>query len=120
AAHDLRDAASLPVPRRSFDATPGKLDGIRIGSSADFGYAAVAPDVRKVFQSAVETLGTLGAGIVPDCVQFAPDMLERILKPIAYTEQAAAVSARDTGALAASDSDYRDIVAKGSAYSGVD
>jgi len=115
AAHDLRDAASLPVPPRSFDATPGKLDGIRIGSSSDFGYAAVAPDVRKAFQSAVETLGSLGAGIAADCVQFAPDMLERILKPIAYTEQAAAVSARDVGALTASDGDYRDIVAKGSA-----
>ena len=120
AAHDPRDAASLPVPPRTFDASPQKLDGIRIGSSADFGYAAVAPDIRKAFQSAVETLGSLGAGIVPDCARFAPDMLERILKPIAYTEQAAAVSARDAGALAFSDSDYRDVVAKGSAYSGID
>ncbi len=120
AAHDLRDAASLPVPSRSFDATPGKLNGIRIGSSADFGYAAVAPDVRKAFQSAVEILGSLGASIVSDCVQFAPDMLDRILKPIAYTEQAAAVSTRDAGALVSSDSDYRDVVAKGSTYSGVE
>jgi len=31
----LRDAASLPLPSRSFDATPVKLDGVRIGSSAD-------------------------------------------------------------------------------------
>src|SRR5205823_3774922 len=45
AAHDLRDAASLPIAARSFDVTPGRLDGIRIGSSADFGYAAVAPEV---------------------------------------------------------------------------
>jgi aspartyl-tRNA(Asn)/glutamyl-tRNA(Gln) amidotransferase subunit A len=120
AAHDLRDAASLPVPPRSFNASPRKLDGIRIGSSVDFGYSAVAPDVRKAFGAAVETLGSLGAGIVPDCVQFAADMLERILKPIAYTEQAAAVSDRDTGALASSDSEYRDIVAKGSSYSGID
>ena len=51
--------------------------------------------------------------IVPDCVHFEPDMLERILKPIAYTEQAAAVAARDASALAGSDSDYRDVVAKG-------
>jgi len=119
ATHDLRDAASLPVPSRSFDATPVRLDGIRIGSSADFGYAAVAPDVRKAFQSAVETLDSLGANIVSDCVNFEPDMLERILKPIAYTEQAAAVSARDYSALMSSDSDYRDVVAKGSEYSGV-
>jgi aspartyl-tRNA(Asn)/glutamyl-tRNA(Gln) amidotransferase subunit A len=120
ATHDLRDAASLPVPARSFDMTPVKLNGIRIGSSADFGYAAVAPDVRKAFQSAVETLGSLGASIVPDCIRLEPDMLERILKPIAYTEQAAAVSARGPEALMASDGEYRDVVAKGASYSGVE
>jgi aspartyl-tRNA(Asn)/glutamyl-tRNA(Gln) amidotransferase subunit A len=120
AAHDPRDAASLAVSSRSFDTTPERLDGIRIGSSVDFGYAAVAADVRKAFGSAVETLGSLGADIVPDCVRFEPDMLERILKPIAYTEQAAAVSSRDAVALAASDSDYRDVVAKGARYSGID
>jgi aspartyl-tRNA(Asn)/glutamyl-tRNA(Gln) amidotransferase subunit A len=120
ATHDPRDSASLAVPSRSFDATPGRLDGIRIGSSVDFGYAAVAADVRKAFQSAVETLGSLGAGIVHDCVRFEPDMLERILKPIAYTEQAAAVSTRDACALASSDSDYRDVVAKGARYSGIE
>ena len=120
AIHDLRDAASLPVPARRFDATPMKLDGIRIGSSIDFGYAAVAPDIRRAFQSAVETLGSLGADIVPDCVQFEPDMLERILKPIAYTEQAAAVSARGAAALMASDVEYRDLVAKGASYSGIE
>jgi aspartyl-tRNA(Asn)/glutamyl-tRNA(Gln) amidotransferase subunit A len=47
-------------------------------------------------------------------------MLERILKPIAYTEQAAAVAARGPGALVSSDSDYRDVLARGSKYSGVD
>ena len=47
-------------------------------------------------------------------------MLERILKPIAYTEQAAAVSARGADALMASDSDYRDVVAKGASYSGIE
>jgi aspartyl-tRNA(Asn)/glutamyl-tRNA(Gln) amidotransferase subunit A len=120
ATHDLRDAASLPVPARSLDARAVKLDGIRIGSSVDFGYAAVALDVRRAFQSAVETLGSLGASIVPDCVQLEFDMLERILKPIAYTEQAAAVSARGAAALMASDSDYRDVVAKGASYSGIE
>ena len=120
AAHDLRDAASLPVPARSFDAAPVKLDGIRIGSSADFGYAAVAPEVRKAFQSAVETLGSLAPTSFPIAFTSKPDILERILKPIAYTEQAAAVAARDASALAASDSDYRDVVAKGATYSGVE
>jgi aspartyl-tRNA(Asn)/glutamyl-tRNA(Gln) amidotransferase subunit A len=120
AAHDLRDAASLPVRSRSFDATPARLNGVRIGSSADFGYAAVAPDVRKAFQAAVDALNSLGAEIIPDCAQFESDMLDRILKPIAYTEQAAAVSARDASALADSDRDYRDVVAKGAVYSGIE
>ena len=82
------------VPARRFDATPVKLDGIRIGSSADFGYAAVAPMFARHFSRRSKCSVRLGADIVPDCVQFEPDMLERILKPIAYTEQAAAVSAR--------------------------
>jgi aspartyl-tRNA(Asn)/glutamyl-tRNA(Gln) amidotransferase subunit A len=120
ATHDLRDAASLPVPARGFDAAPVKLDGIRIGSSADLGYAAVAPEVSKAFQSAVNALASLGADIVSDCVHLEPDILERILKPIAYTEQAAAVAFRDASALAGSDSDYRDVVAKGATYSGVE
>jgi len=120
AAHDLRDAASLPVASRAFDSTPGTLNGLKIGSSVDFGYAAVDPDVRTAFQSATETLASLGAEIFPDCAKFAPDMLDRILKPIAYTEQAAAIANRDADIFATSDQDYREVVAKGRTYSGVD
>ena len=120
AAHDLRDAASLPVASRQFDIAPGKLDGLRIGTSVDFGYAAVDPEVRLAFQSASETLGALGAEIVPDCARFDPDMLDRILKPIAYTEQAAAVAGRDIATLGDSDDDYRNVVAKGRSYRGTD
>jgi aspartyl-tRNA(Asn)/glutamyl-tRNA(Gln) amidotransferase subunit A len=120
AAHDPRDAASLPVALRSFDLTPGRLEGLRIGASEDLGFAAVDADVRMAFRSATETLAGLGAEIVPDCVAFSPDMLERILKPIAYTEQAAAVAGYATEALAASDDDYRGVVAAGRSYSGTD
>jgi aspartyl-tRNA(Asn)/glutamyl-tRNA(Gln) amidotransferase subunit A len=120
AAHDLRDPASLPVPSRSFDVTPAGLDGLKIGTSADLGFAAVDTDVREAFQSAAETLAGLGAELVSDCVALAPDMLERILKPIAYTEQAAAVAGRGREAIAASDDDYRSVVASGRAYSGID
>jgi len=65
AAHDLRDPASLPVPPRSFDVTPGGLDGLKIGTSADFGFAAVDAEVRKAFQSATDILAGLGAELVP-------------------------------------------------------
>jgi aspartyl-tRNA(Asn)/glutamyl-tRNA(Gln) amidotransferase subunit A len=120
AAHDLRDAASLPIASRSFDVTPGKLDGLKIGTSADLGFAAVDADVRKAFLAATETLAGLGADLVPDAIALAPDMLDRILKPIAYTEQAAAVASRHSEALAASDDDYREVIASGSNYSGVE
>lgn len=120
AAHDLRDAASLPVAPRSFDVTAGKLDGLKIGTSVDLGFAAVDADVRKAFYAATEALAALGAELLPDCVEFAPDMLDRILKPIAYTEQAAAVASWKTEGLAASDDDYRDVLATGRLYSGVD
>jgi aspartyl-tRNA(Asn)/glutamyl-tRNA(Gln) amidotransferase subunit A len=120
AIHDLRDAASLKLAPRAFDTSPGELDGLRIGASVDFGYAAVDPDVRGVFQSALASLASLGAEILPDCVAFAPDMLDRILKPIAYTEQAAAVAGRGADALALSDGDYREVIAQGRGYVGVD
>jgi aspartyl-tRNA(Asn)/glutamyl-tRNA(Gln) amidotransferase subunit A len=120
AVHDLRDPASLPVAPRSFDATPGRLDGLKIGTSADLGFAAVDAEVRKAFQSATETLAGLGAELVSECVALPSDMLDRILKPIAYTEQAAAVAGRGSEAIAASDDDYRTVVAGGRAYSGID
>jgi aspartyl-tRNA(Asn)/glutamyl-tRNA(Gln) amidotransferase subunit A len=120
AVHDLRDPASLPVAPRSFDVTPGRLDGLKIGTSADLGFAAVDAEVRKAFQSATETLAGLGAELVSECVALPSDMLDRILKPIAYTEQAAAVAGRGSEAIAASDDDYRAVVAGGRAYSGID
>jgi aspartyl-tRNA(Asn)/glutamyl-tRNA(Gln) amidotransferase subunit A len=120
AAHDLRDAASLPVAPRSFDVTAGRLDGLKIGTSADFGFAAIDADVGNAFQSATEALAALGAELFPDCLDLAPDMLDRILKPIAYTEQAAAVAGRTAESLAACDDDYRSVVAGGRAYGGVD
>jgi len=120
AGHDLRDAASLPVPRRSFDAKAGRLDGVKIGASIDFGFAAVDPDVRKAFAAATDTLAGLGAELVQDCVALPPDMLERILKPIAYTEQSAAVASRSAEQLSASDAEYREVVAQGRAFSGID
>jgi aspartyl-tRNA(Asn)/glutamyl-tRNA(Gln) amidotransferase subunit A len=120
AVHDLRDPASLPVAPRSFDVTPGRLEGVKIGTSADLGFAAVDAEVRKAFQSATETLAGLGAELVSECVALPSDMLDRILKPIAYTEQAAAVAGRGSEAIAASDDDYRTVVAGGRAYSGID
>ena len=66
AGHDVRDAASLPVPPRRFDTTPGSLEGLRIGFTPDLGFAAVSPDVREAFRRAVDALDELGAELVAD------------------------------------------------------
>jgi aspartyl-tRNA(Asn)/glutamyl-tRNA(Gln) amidotransferase subunit A len=42
------------------------------------------------------------------------------LQPIAFTEQAASIDARDPALLSHSDQEYRNVIAKGRTYSGVD
>jgi aspartyl-tRNA(Asn)/glutamyl-tRNA(Gln) amidotransferase subunit A len=120
AGHDARDAASLPVAHRRFAATPGPLDGLKIAFTPDLGFAAVSPDVRRAFAAAVGALADLGAELVPDDLGLDPEVLERTIKPIAYTEQAAAVMTRDALALARSDREYQDLIARGRTYRGTE
>ncbi len=120
AGYDLRDPASLPVSRRNFDASPRPLGGLRIGASMDFGYAAVSPAVRAAFAEAVGVLGACGAGISEDSPTLDPGILEHTLKPIAFTEQAAAVADKSFDHLAGSENEYRDVVKTGRAFSGTD
>ena len=95
AGEDRRDPGSLPFARRTFSAKLRPLDRMRIGFTPDFGYAAVSGDVRTAFKHAIDTLADLGAELHPDHPGVDPDVLEGILQPIAFTEQAAAVSWRD-------------------------
>lgn len=120
AGHDARDAASLPLGPRKYDAMPGRLDGVRIAFTPDLGFAAVAPDVRAAFAGALRILSDLGAELVHDDLGLDPEVLERTLKPIAYVEQAAAVLGRDAQALAPSDREYRDVIERGKQYQGTD
>jgi aspartyl-tRNA(Asn)/glutamyl-tRNA(Gln) amidotransferase subunit A len=120
AGYDLRDAASLPVAARRFDANAGRLDGIRIGASVDLGYAAVSTDVSAAFGKALAILDSCGAQVTMDGPGLDPGILEHTLKPIAFTEQAAAVATKTAADLASSDADYRDVVAAGRRYSGTD
>jgi aspartyl-tRNA(Asn)/glutamyl-tRNA(Gln) amidotransferase subunit A len=120
AGHDGRDPASLPVPRRSFTAQPRHLNGLRIGFSTDLGYAAVMPDVGTAFKRAIDALADCGAEIVAADPGIDPEILKDVLQPIAFTEQAAAVSGRAPAQLTQSDAEYRDVIAKGRTYSGVD
>ncbi len=120
AGYDLRDAASLPVAPLKYDTRPGKLTGLRIGASADFGYAAVDPAVRAAFAKSVDVLERCGADIVADGPALDSDILEHTLKPIAFAEQAAAASGKTLADLVDSDPEYREVVRAGRAYSGTD
>jgi aspartyl-tRNA(Asn)/glutamyl-tRNA(Gln) amidotransferase subunit A len=120
AGHDWRDPGSLPIPRRAFAARAGRLDGLRIGFSTDLGYAAVMRDVRAAFKHAVEALAELGADLMEADPGVDPNVLKDVLQPIAFTEQAAAVSGREPAQLLRSEQEYRDVIAKGQSYSGVD
>jgi aspartyl-tRNA(Asn)/glutamyl-tRNA(Gln) amidotransferase subunit A len=120
AGHDGRDPASLPVSRRPFTARPRQLHGLRIGFSADLGYAAVMPDVRTAFKQAIDALADCGADIVAANPDIDPDILKDVLQPIAFTEQAAAVSRRAPAQLSRSEPEYRDVIAKGQTYTGID
>lgn len=120
AGYDRRDAVSLPQPPRRFDATPGSLAGLRIGVSADFGHAPVAPEVRAAFAAAVDALADAGAEMRPVEVGFSDEILETVLQPIGYTEQATAAMDRDPEALARSDPEFQAVVGKGKGYRGTD
>ena len=120
AAFDPRDPASLPVSPRRFDTNAASLNGIRIGASADLGYAAISPDVRAAFNKALAVLDSCGAQVTIDGPGLDPGILEHTLKPIAFAEQAAAVAGKTSADLASSESDYRDVVTAGRHYSGTD
>ena len=79
-----------------------------------------AGDVRMAFKQAVDTLANLGANMVADDPGVEPDILEHVLQPIAFTEQAAAISERDPVLFVRSEEEYRAVIAKGRTYSGVD
>ena len=120
AGYDPRDGASLPVEPRHFDPHPRPLGGLRIAASADLGHAAVAPTIRAAFAAAVDMVAALGADISNDHPELDPGLLERTLKPIAFTEQAAAVASKSEADLTRSDVDYRRVIAQGRRYSGID
>ena len=116
---DARDPASLALGTRRFDTVPGKLDGVRIACTDDFGSAPVAPSVRAAFAAAVRTLADLGAEMIGEGPRIDDDALTSILQPIAFTEQAAAAGSAAAD-LTGSDAEYRAVIAQGSAYSGIE
>ena len=118
--YDQRDAASLPVGKRHFDAAPGSLDGMRIAASVDFGFAAVAPSIRDAFMAVTHVLANLDAEVIELRTSLGTRLLEDVLQPIGFTEQAAAVMYRKPPEMALSEIEFRSVVARGQTIRGID
>ena len=120
ARYDRRDAVSLPVGKRQFDARPGSLAGLKIAASPDFGFAAVAPSVRDAFADVVGVLANLDADLSELNPALGTRLLEEVLQPIGFTEQAAAVMYRTPAELALSEPEFQAVVARGNSVRGID
>ncbi len=120
ARYDQRDAVSLPQPPRQFSAVPGPLTGLKIAASVDLGFAAVDPQVRRAFEAVVDVLANLGAEIVALPVSLGSGLLENVLQPVGFTEQATAVMYREAADLARSEPEFQSVVAKGNTFRGID
>jgi aspartyl-tRNA(Asn)/glutamyl-tRNA(Gln) amidotransferase subunit A len=120
AGYDARDAASLPVAAQRQGTESPDSGNLRIAFSPDFGYAPVAGEVAATVKAAVDALADAGEHIEAAPIALDPDVLESVLKPIAFTEQAAAVGTRDAAELELSEPGYRAVVSRGRQYRGVD
>lgn len=121
AGHDARDGASLPVMPQRYAAPVGRLEGLRIAFSPDWGWASVDPAVRGAVKQAADRLADLGAEVMARDPGLPDDILETVLKPIGYTEQATAAGmTRDESQFTLSERDFGAVVARGRRYSGVD
>ncbi|MGA2289511.1 amidase [Bradyrhizobium sp.] len=120
AQYDQRDAVSLPVEKRQFRPLQSSLAGLRIAASLDFGFAAVAPSVANAFTEVTNVLADLDAEIIELKTPLGTRLLEDVLQPIGFTEQAAAVMNREAADMALSESEFRSVVAKGRKFRGID
>ncbi|TIS94877.1 amidase, partial [Mesorhizobium sp.] len=120
AGYDVRDAASLALKPQEYSKIPPSARGLRVAFSADFGYAPIDPEVRAAFAAAVDILATAGAELVEFPFTLDPQLLDTVLKPIAFTEQAASVGDRGEDAFVDSDDEFRAVLQKGLGFSGAD
>lgn len=118
--YDRRDAVSLPLGHRHFDTTVTNLAGLKIAASVDFGFAAVTPAVRNSFTSVIDALSDCGAALSDLKAPIGARLLEEVLQPIGFTEQATAVMSRSDADLAMSEPEFQAVVAKGRSFQGID
>ena len=119
AGFDIRDAASLNAALPHYSNMHG-ASGLRVAASPDFGYAAVDPEVAAAFTSAVEALVCEIGSVAEGGIDLDPDLLSKVLKPIAFTEQASSVGFRQDSDFLQSDAEFRSVIAQGREYKGVD
>lgn len=120
AGYDVRDAASL---RRSVEIDrppPDGLKDLKIGVSFDLGHAPLDAQVRSAFESAVGVFCDLAASTDAVDLGLEPDILETVLHPIAFCEQAASIGQRQDRDFEDSDADFRAVLSRGRDVSGVD
>jgi len=120
AGYDVRDAGSLPVSSADYAARLDDSGDLRVVFSPDLGYAPVSPDVAKAVKAAVDALAKAGVRIETAKIALDPDSLDGILRPIAFTEQAAAVGKRSAVELEQSEPEYAQVIDRGRQYSGTD
>jgi aspartyl-tRNA(Asn)/glutamyl-tRNA(Gln) amidotransferase subunit A len=120
AGYDRRDAVSLPVGKRQFDPQAGSLSGLKIAASCDLGFATVMRSVRGAFDDVTNVLANLDVEIIALKPALGARLLEDVLQPIGFTEQAAAVMYRSPDDLALSEPEFQAVVAKGRTIRGID
>ena len=77
AGHDPRDASSLrSAPDDYVAAADRGVQGLRVGWSPDFGFAAVDPDVQSSTLDAVKVFGELGAEVEDVSISFEKSPLD--------------------------------------------
>jgi aspartyl-tRNA(Asn)/glutamyl-tRNA(Gln) amidotransferase subunit A len=118
AGYDMRDAASFKSTVADLSLQAGT--SVRVAISRDFGYAAVDPHVASAFDAAASAVLGSNVDFVSTKFSLDPDILAKILKPIAFTEQASSVGARPDEAFAESDEEFRQVINEGRSFSGMD
>ena len=80
------DPYSLPAPRRSFRrAMKGDLRGLRAAWSADLGYGAVDPEVRRIAEAAARRFADFGCTVEEDHPGIEDPLISRVFIDLAAT-----------------------------------
>ena len=79
---DARDRFSLPNTGERYAAAArehGDLTGVRVAASVDLGYGPIDPEVRRVFEAALDDLRSAGAMVEPVEIDL-PDPIDYFLR----------------------------------------